>query len=154
MQPQSEATLPGFSPPKIVWWLRVGLVLFGAVPWVLLITAANLQPEPRGLGTHQQLGLPPCTMRVLAGIRCPSCGMTTSWSRLMHGQVAAAFAANTGGVLLAVASAVGGIWAIGSGIRGSWLGGLPNEWIFAGISLSIMIITLLDWAIRLYRERA
>lgn len=150
---------PSYPPQQyvsttIVWWLRPLLIVFGAVPLVLLGTAAFLTPNPAGLGTHQQLGLPPCSMRMLAGIRCPSCGMTTSWSRLMHGQVPGAFAANTGGVLLALASAAGGTWAVASGLRGRWIGGLPNEWIFAGVSLAIMAITLADWGVRLYMEHS
>jgi hypothetical protein len=76
--------------------------------------------------------------------------MTTSWSHLMHGQVLQAFAANTGGALLAIAAAIGGPWSIASGVRGRWVGGTPNEWTFAGISIGIMVITLIDWGVRLY----
>ena len=52
----------------------------------LLAVAGSLQPSPAGLGTHEQLGLPSCTFRWLFGMRCPSCGMTTSWSHAMRGQ--------------------------------------------------------------------
>ncbi|RMG03430.1 MAG: DUF2752 domain-containing protein, partial [Planctomycetota bacterium] len=49
----------------------------------LLVIAAVLRPSPTGLGTHQQLGLPPCTFRAMFGSRCPTCGMTTAWSNVM-----------------------------------------------------------------------
>jgi hypothetical protein len=132
--------------------VRTALILGGLMPVSLLVTAAALPPSPSGLGTHQQLGLPPCSLRQLADLRCPSCGMTTSWARMMRGQVLGAFSANTGGALLALAAAIGGPWAIASGIRGRWVGGTPNEWLFAGISLGIMAITLCDWGVRLYME--
>jgi hypothetical protein len=129
------------------------LIVGGLIPVGLLLTAAWLRPNAAGLGTHQQLGLPPCTMRVVAGIRCPSCGMTTSWSHMMRGQVLQSFAANSGGALLALAAAVGGPWAMVSGVRGRWWGGMPNEWMFAGISVAIMVVTLIDWGVRLYLEQ-
>ncbi len=68
----------------------------------LLVTAACLRPSASGLGTHQQLGLPPCTSIVLWGVRCPSCGMTTSWALLLRGQAMAAVQANIGGTFLAL----------------------------------------------------
>ena len=149
--PEAGPALP-IRAYRLGWWLRSMLVVIGLVPLSLLVTAACLPPSPRGLGTHQQLGLPPCSLRVLAGIRCPSCGMTTSWSHMMRGHVLQSFACNSGGALLALATLVGGPWALISGLRGRWLGGTPNEWWFAGISVAIMAVTLTDWGIRLYME--
>jgi hypothetical protein len=65
------------------------------------LLAIWLSPNPAGLGTHQQLGLPPCTTRLLLGIRCPACGMTTSWANLFEGNLFAAAAASCSGVMLA-----------------------------------------------------
>jgi hypothetical protein len=52
------------------------LLAAGAV----LALARLLTPSPRGVGTHEQLGLPPCTFLRLTGIPCPSCGLTTSFA--------------------------------------------------------------------------
>ena len=35
------------------------------------------------MGTHQQLGLPPCNFVTLTGYPCPACGMTTSFALLV-----------------------------------------------------------------------
>src|SRR3984957_18651504 len=67
--------------------------------------AAMLEPDSRGFGTHRQLGLPPCTVRLLFGIPCPSCGMTTSFASLMRGQLDQSFRANPAGLLLGLACA-------------------------------------------------
>lgn len=73
--------------------LLVGvLVMFGI--------GLYLTPNPSGHGTHQQLGLPPCTIYYLTGRPCPSCGLTTSVSAILHGQVALAWRANPIGFLI------------------------------------------------------
>src|SRR3954447_16098360 len=46
----------------------------------VLGVACWLRPDPRGMGTHQQLGLPPCTFYLYTDVPCPSCGMTTSFT--------------------------------------------------------------------------
>jgi hypothetical protein len=51
----------------------------------VLVAARWLQPDRRGFGTHEQIGMPPCSMMVLWGVPCPTCGMTTAFSLLMHG---------------------------------------------------------------------
>lgn len=51
--------------------------------------------------THRQLGLPPCTFKVMSGLPCPSCGMTTSFALLVRGDVWNSLKANAVGTLLA-----------------------------------------------------
>jgi hypothetical protein len=139
------------SPPAPRWrWTdRLVMACAGSVLVALLATAAWLTPSPKGLGTHQQLGLPPCTVVAWYGIRCPSCGMTTSWAWLLRGQVLAALRANAGGTLLAAAAVVCGPWLLVSGLRGRWLFGRPHEGWILGFGLVIVVVTITQWTLRL-----
>jgi hypothetical protein len=130
-------------------WERAAVTLAGGLLIGLLITAALLKPSPAGLGTLQQLGLPPCTFRQLFGIRCPSCGMTTSWSHLMHGSLTAAWRANVGGTLLALVAAWCGPWLFLSGVRSRWLLAPPHELVLLVVGLTVVVVTLIDWTVRL-----
>lgn len=132
------------------WWLRCAFGLLGAVLITLLCVAAWLRPEPRGRGTHQQLGLPPCTFVMLWNKPCPTCGMTTSWSNLMRGRFREALAANVGGTLLGVIAVVAGPWLLCSAVRGRTVGRLPNDWILTATALVLMFVTLADWGLRLW----
>jgi len=128
---------------------RLLVTLAGGVLVALLVTAARLTPNPRGMGTHRQLGLPPCTIVQWFGIRCPSCGMTTSWAHLLRGHVASAFRANAGGALLAVIAIACGPWLLISGLRGRWLVAPPHEALTLGVGLVIVAVTLIDWTLRI-----
>jgi len=50
----------------------------------VLAASAWLTPSPSGVGTHMQLGLPPCGFLVLTGKPCPACGLTTAFAQLAH----------------------------------------------------------------------
>jgi hypothetical protein len=81
------------------------LLLLGVL--VMVGVGLYLTPDPAGHGTHQQLGLPPCTIYYLTGRRCPSCGLTTSVSAILHGQFGLAWRANpTGFLIVAAATAI------------------------------------------------
>jgi len=121
-----------------------GIVMLG-----LLITAARLTPDPRGLGTHRQLGLPPCTIVDWFRVRCPSCGMTTAFSHMVRGQVAGALRANSGGALLALVAMAAGPWFVVSAAYGRWLIGPPPEMVLIGVGLTVVVVTIVDWTLRL-----
>ena len=59
-----------------------------------------LRPAGALLGTHIQLFLPPCFFYRVTTIPCPTCGITTSFSLLTHGQLARAFLAHPLGPLV------------------------------------------------------
>ncbi|MBM3289928.1 MAG: DUF2752 domain-containing protein [Candidatus Hydrogenedentes bacterium] len=53
----------------------------------LIVVATYLTPDPRGLGTHEQLGLPPCISSTYLGVPCPFCGMTTAFALMAHARL-------------------------------------------------------------------
>jgi hypothetical protein len=128
---------------------RLLLAAAGMGLLVLLAVAAMLKPNPLGHGTHQQLGLPPCTFLVLFGRPCPTCGMTTAWTHLVRGQWLSAIVANVGGALLGMLAIVAAPWLLASAIRGAWVGVSPNRTAAAWISTAIVLVMLIDWAVRL-----
>jgi len=91
---------------------RWGLSVLVATLTLLLGVAAWLQPDPSGIGTHQQLGLPPCTSVSLLGIRCPACGMTTSWAWMIRGRLDRAISCNVGGAILFLSAGISIPWLI------------------------------------------
>jgi hypothetical protein len=127
---------------------RIALAALALVLLALLVTARTLTPDARGHGTHQQLGLPPCTFYVIFQRPCPACGMTTSWAWLLRGELGRALAANAGGTLLAGLSLVGGPWLLISAVRGRWLG-RPSEWTMAGIAATVGLVTAGQWIWRM-----
>jgi hypothetical protein len=124
---------------------RLVLLAAGLGLVALLAVARWLSPDPSGLGTHRQLGLPPCTIVELFGRPCPSCGMTTAWAHLTRGEIRQATAANAGGTLLALSAALASPWLILSACAGKWLGMRPTE---AGLVAYVFVLTaiiLADW---------
>ena len=77
----------------------------------LLIIAASLIPSGRHLGTHRQLGLPPCGFAMMTGLPCPTCGMTTAFAHAVRGQFIEAIRSQPAGFLLALATAGFGLVA-------------------------------------------
>ena len=81
-------------------WKQRGLALAAGVGALGVIALARLvAPDPRGLGTHERLGLPPCLSEALFHIPCPFCGMTTAFSLMAHGRVQEAFVCQPAGAL-------------------------------------------------------
>lgn len=74
--------------------------LLGGSALCAIGVARALSPDPRGFGTHIQLGLPPCAFQAWTGLPCPACGLTTCFAHMARGQLTAAAEANTFGVLL------------------------------------------------------
>jgi len=137
---------PGHGRP-IKTVVRLLLVAWGVFLLAGFSLAVSLAPNPAGFGTHQQLGLPPCSFQTMLGIPCPSCGMTTSFSHFVRGQWVSAAAANVGGLLLAIVSTVMVPWSFWSAARGEMVGIRdPDSWLAWGIGL-LTVATLLNWFI-------
>jgi len=141
---------PEKAPASLAWYVRLLLVVAGTGLLALLAMAVYLSPSKRGYGTHQQLGLPPCSFQQLFGVRCPSCGMTTAWSNTVRGRLIPAVRANSAGTVLCLAALVCMPVMLASGIRGRWVVRPPSERMLALAATFFVVITLVDWAIRLW----
>ncbi len=73
---------------------------------VVLGGMALLKPSRDYVGTHQQLGFPPCSFRAVFGLPCPGCGGTTSVAFMVHGHPVDALKSNLFGsaVFLVIAA--------------------------------------------------
>lgn len=127
---------------------RLGALGLAGILAVPLVVASHLEPNRCGYGTHQQLGLPPCSVSVLLGVRCPLCGGTTAWAHLVRGQGRQALAANGGAALLGVACLVAIPWLLGSAVRGRWVLWVPNTSLLAWGAVALTAVTLIDWLAR------
>lgn len=78
---------------------------FAGVALAVLVTAASLTPDPRGVETHTQLGLWPCGWYLATGRPCPTCGMTTAFAQASQGRFLASFATQPFAAVLALTTA-------------------------------------------------
>ncbi len=127
--------------------IALGCAAVGAV--LLLATARTLEPDPRGYGTHEQLGLSPCLFQTWTGYDCPACGATTAWAYATRGQMRAAFAANGGGTLLALAVPIVACWLLVVVAKGQWLIVRPTLPMVLTIGTAMMVVLLVDWCRRM-----
>lgn len=125
----------------------LALVLAGGFLLALLVN-----PDPRGFGTHQQYGLPPCTFRLLFGIHCPSCGMTTCFAHFVRGQFAPAVQANLAGFVLATTCALMIPWCLFSAMIGrTWMVSDPVT-AGGGLVIGLSVLTVALWAVRIWQS--
>ncbi|MBL8879991.1 MAG: DUF2752 domain-containing protein [Phycisphaerales bacterium] len=137
----------GESARRNVRLAAAALFVFGAG---VLGVAAWLRPDPRGMGTHQQLGAGPCGMLVSTGYPCPTCGMTTAFSYLLHGRLFRSLAAQPAGFVLACATIfVTGLSAValvrGAMPMGRWLTRVSPFWLY----FSLLMLILGGWAYKI-----
>jgi hypothetical protein len=139
--------------PYLTWWVR-GILLVMAVGLMAVFgTAMYLNPyredgTPRTMETHLQLGLQPCTFRtVTGGMPCPSCGMTTSFSLLLHGDPIGSLRANWVGTLLAIYGLVFVPWSLLSIICKRPLFLVSLDRALAWSVISFLVLMLLRWSV-------
>ena len=133
---------------NLTWMLRLVSLSAGLFILCLFVVARILQPDEAGLGTHMQLGLPPCTSISLLGLPCPSCGMTTAWSLLTRGQLSLALQRNAGGTLLAII----GIAYLPASCYFFFCGRSTRGWFSLALAIAIasaLGVSICQWMVRL-----
>ncbi len=133
---------------RAVWGLLLGVALS------VLGAARVLIPSPDGVGTHEQLGLPPCGFLLLTGLPCPACGLTTAFARLAHFDLLGSLGANPMGLPLFV----GTVAFVPMSVHALWRGRTllavidaieADKW-----ALRFVFATLVVWGARLVRLAA
>jgi Protein of unknown function (DUF2752) len=138
-------------------WIRI-LLLMLTVPWLFVFFVAIflLNPyengEPLRLGTHQQLGLPECNFKSLAGVPCPSCGMTTSFTLLVRADIWHSMQANFAGTLLATFGLLFIPWAFASAFFGRFVFIRRMEIVVFRLALVFLVILFGRWGLVLIWE--
>jgi len=150
--------------PVMPAWVRgvlVGIALgligvFGLARW---LNPYEEDGTPRALGTHQQFGLPPCTFwevtqkRFGVGVPCPSCGMTTSFALLMHGDLRNSLYVNYAGTALALVCLVLIPWCLACAYRQRILFIRSMEKTIVVIVLGFLLLMMVRWGIVLATMR-
>jgi len=90
-------------------WDRVSALLVLALGAFMAALLLQATPDPRGFGTHEQLGMVPCGWPPSGGIPCPTCGATTAACYLVHLSPLAAVATHPFGAVVAAV----GLWMSG-----------------------------------------
>ncbi|MBI3464511.1 MAG: DUF2752 domain-containing protein [Planctomycetes bacterium] len=151
----SQATLNSLGPGpirpeqgKLTQSSRFALLAAAFALAGVLGVARWLEPDQRGYGTHEQFGLPPCAFRVLTGIPCPACGLTTSFAYSVRGQLENAAAANVAGCVLVLGVAGMIPWCLISAVVGRTVGIRSPERAAMTAILAFVAIDLAVWVVR------
>lgn len=94
-----------------------------AAPLALLALGHWLEPDPRGWGTHEQLGFRPCFPMQHWNLPCPGCGVTTAVALAAHGAPLASLRTQPFGMVVLASALVAAVWAVAGHARGRdlWL---------------------------------
>lgn len=152
MAPPTEASAPACDRRSLEHWVLLAGTLAAAVAMIALGTW--IQPDPRGFGTHEQLGMDPCRFIAWTGIPCPGCGVTTSVALAAHGRFAAAFWTQPFGLLVAVLVPIATVVAIVQHARGRDLGATLRALRPSWCGLVLALAGLGGWAWKIAAMRA
>jgi hypothetical protein len=136
-------------PPPRRGWVRLLLIVI-LLGWLMVFAVAVwLDPYRDGKvwldATHTQLHLPPCHFKKLTGLPCPSCGMTSSFALLMHGDVLDSLRANFAGTLLAAIGLAYVPWSMLSMLRGRWVWIRDVEGVLLRLVILFVVTMMLRW---------
>ena len=116
---------------------------------VVLLLSFWLKPDPRGLGTHEQLMLFPCNFHALTGLPCPFCGMTTAFAHMARGNVREAFLAQPMGAVGFVATMLLLPIAVGGALTGKDTVGRILRLPWGRFSKTIVAMFAVAWVFKI-----
>jgi hypothetical protein len=132
------------------FWGNLGVLI---ISLLVLTTAFLLKPDPRGIGTHEQLFLPPCPFHWFTHLPCPACGLTTSFCYVGKGNLLKAFQTHPLGPLFFSLNIFVAIYAILSMIkkRTFWLL-FEHPW-FPTLSLFLIVGLFGHWILKIVTQK-
>jgi hypothetical protein len=133
---------------RLGWLTRGVLVVAAMLLTGVLGLSRVLTPDPRGYGTHTQLGLRPCTFAAMTGRLCPTCGMTTAYAWFVRGRIDRSWRANPAGCLFAALSPVLIVWLLACSLRARPVGFRSLSGPLMGLLLVGCVLSLACWLIR------
>jgi len=137
-------------PAQATWMHRAIAMGAALLAMGVLVTASELVPSPTGMGTHEVLGLRACSFVGLAGLPCPSCGMTTSFAHFANGNWAVSVYTQPMGFALAVLAGIT-VWAGGyAAITGRPVWRVLRAVPGMVIVISILSLAVTGWAWKIY----
>ena len=128
-------------------WLVLGFAL-GAVA-LLVVLGVLIDPDPRGFGTHERLGLPSCKPMDWWNVPCPGCGVTTSVALAAHGRIWASIRNQPFGFVVAVGLPLFALWAVFNALRGKNLAQEASRWRLGRLGFVLIAIMVASWAYKL-----
>ena len=131
------------------WPIRCTFLLAAACLAGLLVLARRLEPDPRGFGTHTQLGLPRCAFLSATGRLCPTCGMTTSFAWFTRGRIDRSWQSNPAGCLYALLTVPLLSWLVSSAVANEPVGLQGLSGPLTGLLFAAIALGLASWLIRL-----
>jgi hypothetical protein len=127
-------------------WVAVSVLLASLAVWSVSLW---LTPDPRGYGTADQLGCPPCGWIAVYGMPCPTCGMTTAFAHAARFHWVRAFGSQPAGALLAAAVYLAGLVSGYALLTGrcwqiNWYRLRPGY-----VGTAVVLIVLAGWAFKI-----
>jgi len=94
------------------------LLVSVAAPIGLVALSRVLVPDPRGWGTHEQLGFRPCLPLELWRVPCPGCGVTTAVTLALRGEPLESLRVQPMGLVVIATALWAAVWATSHHFRG------------------------------------
>ena len=152
-EPAVEDTAPASKPRRSrEHWLVVGSAVLAAGALVAL--GLLLTPDARGVGTHEQLGLRPCTTMKLWNIPCPGCGLTTSVTMATQGDFWVSFKNQPFGLVCFLLGVAFVVWTPIAHFRGRDLWADVNALRIGRWAAILGVLAALAWVYKIWLVRA
>jgi hypothetical protein len=128
-------------------WILLGGGLGGLA--VLAILGLFVDPDPRGFGTHERLGLPACKPMLWWNVPCPGCGVTTSVALAAHGRFWASIRNQPFGFIVALALPAFAAWCLWHALRGRDLNNAVHDVRIGRWGLVLGGVMIVAWIYKL-----